>query len=338
MVFKFSCEVVGLRDYLKDPAEVEFRFNSPIAAAVHLSKKHSDGREPPANAVCVATTTAEIEDERCAAEIQAALSTPLDGRWANFKGVHASRIPLLLAVIDRVFGPLITLTESTVSILRWRSGLSEGPADPLRHRSEHLSHDGESWLEISMARSATITFGLPATPIEPSPEFEQRIVGLVSERSEEPLGHQLFREAWNQRGVHPRSALVIGVAAAEVGLKKLIGTLVPQAQWLVDEIQTPSLGKMLRKYLPSLPIKGKLLGKKIAPPNNLIKKLERAVEYRNKLVHAGQAPPDREELEEMLRAVLDLLWICDVYVGQIWAAEYISHDTVVAWENEQVPV
>jgi hypothetical protein len=92
--------------------------------------------------------------------------------------------------------------------------------------------------------------------------------------------------------------------------------------------------KILRKYLPSLPIKGKFQGKKIALPNNLIKKLERAVECRNKLVHAGQAPPDRKELEEMLRAVLDLLWIYDLYVGQIWAGECVSHDTFAAWENE----
>jgi len=48
--------------------------------------------------------------------------------------------------------------------------------------------------------------------------------------------------------MHRRSALVIGVAAAEVGFKRLVGSLVPQAQWLMDEVQTPSLAKMLASF------------------------------------------------------------------------------------------
>lgn len=337
MIFRFSCEILGLRPHLKDPADIKFHFNSPIAATIRLSTKYPDGQEPTeaSSAACSGTTTGEFEDDERATEIQGALASSLDGKWANFRGIEASRMPTTLAAIDRFFSPLIALTESTVSILRWRCGLSEGPADPFHRRSEHLSQDGESWLEISMARSATVTFGIPSRQIEASPEFEQRIVGLVSERSEEPLGHQLFKEAWNQKGAHPRSALVIGVAAAEVGLKKLIGALVPQAQWLVDEIQTPSFSKMLRKYLPSLRVKAQFQGKKIAPPNTLIKKLEKAVEYRNKLVHAGKAPPHRQDLEEMLRAVNDFLYICDVYIGHVWAAEHISVETRSAWEDDK---
>lgn len=336
MVFTFSCEIVGLREHLKAIADMEFHFNSPMAAVVHLSMKYSDGREPAdaSSVVCVGTTTGEIDDVQCAAEIYTALSSSSDGKWANFSGIAVSRMPTVLAAIDRFFTPLGTLIESTVSILRWRSGLSEGTTDPFRNRREHLSQDGEAWLEVGMARSAIATLLPGPRQIEVSPELERQVVGLVSERNDEPLGHQLFREAWNQRDLHPRSALVIGVAAAEVGLKKLIGTLVPHAQWLVDEIQTPSLSKMLRKYLPTLPVKAKVQGKKIAPPGNLIKKLERAVERRNKLVHAGEAPPNREELEEMLRAVDDFLWICDAYAGHIWVAEYISADTYAAWENE----
>src|ERR1700686_5077552 len=46
MVFKSSCEIVGLREHLKDISDMKFHFDSPIAAVVHLSKKYSDGREP----------------------------------------------------------------------------------------------------------------------------------------------------------------------------------------------------------------------------------------------------------------------------------------------------
>jgi len=51
---------------------------------------------------------------------------------------------------------------------------------------------------------------------------------MIKPGAEEPLGRQLFREAWSEREMHPRSALVvIGVAAAEVGFKRLVGSLVP---------------------------------------------------------------------------------------------------------------
>ena len=58
------------------------------------------------------------------------------------------------------------------------------------------------------------------------------------------------------------------------------------------------------------------------------------IECRNKVVHAGQGPPDSEQLEEMLVAVGDFLWICDAYAGHLWVAEYISVDTRAAWEDE----
>jgi hypothetical protein len=151
---------------------------------------------------------------------------------------------------------------------------------------------------------------------------------------EEPLAHQMFREAWSQRAAHPRSALAIGVAAAEVGLKKLISNLVPHAQWLVDEIQTPPVPTMLRKYLPTLPLKAKFKGKSLRPPTRLIKTLDEAFAFRNKLVHAGKTPPHRDKLEEMLLAVNDFLYVCDLYVGHVWAAEHISVQTRTAWEDE----
>jgi hypothetical protein len=336
MVFKFSCEIAGLREHLKEVSDMEFHFDSPMTAVVRLSAKYSDGQEPTeaSTAVCVGTTTGEIDDESCAADIRTALSSPVDGRWANFKDIDNTRRLAALAAVDCFFERLRTLTESAVSILRWRSGLSEGPIDPFRNRKEYLSQDGESWLEIHMARSMKIVFVPAPRQIVASTELERQVVGFISEKIDEPLGHQLFREAWNQRSSHPRSALVIGVAAAEVGLKKLIGTLVPETQWLVDELQTPPLTRMLQEYLPLVPVKAHFHGKKIAPPDKLIKKLQKAVRYRNKVVHAGEPPPGSDELEEMLQAVDDFLWICDAYAGHLWVADYISTATRAAWEND----
>jgi hypothetical protein len=143
----------------------------------------------------------------------------------------------------------------------------------------------------------------------------------------------LFREAWSQIGTNPRSALVIGVTAAEVGLKRLIATLVPGTDWLMQEIQVPPLGKMLRKFLPTLQLKAKRVdGGPITPPRHLIRQIEEAVEHRNKVVHAGAPPPPRQELAAMLRAVSDLLWMCDIYLGEHWAGKHISTETMKNWQ------
>jgi hypothetical protein len=55
------------------------------------------------------------------------------------------------------------------------------------------------------------------------------VAELVTSSEREPVAHELWREAWNLRHPNLRSSLVIGVAAAEVGLKQLIATLVPRA-------------------------------------------------------------------------------------------------------------
>ena len=186
---------------------------------------------------------------------------------------------------------------------------------------------------MSLARSVQIRFGIPIGPSTPAQEICAEVVKLVSAGIEEPLGHQLFREAWNLRETNPRSSLVIGVAAAEIGLKRLIGNLAPTTQWLADEVQTPSFPKMLRKYLPTLPVRARFKGKSICPLGELVRVLERAVEYRNKLVHAGKAPPRLLELEQILKAVNDVLWICDVYEGEVWAGNHVSAGNPDAWKD-----
>jgi hypothetical protein len=334
MFFKYSCEIAGLRDVVNGSGDLEFRYSSPTAAILRLAAKYSDGQEAldPFSAVCEGTTLGEIVDLTALEDLNAALSGSVDGKWANFRGVDEGRMVAIYEAIDPYFRCLRSLANSTMAVFRWRSGFAEGVNDPFLNRREYLSMDGAAWLEVPTIRGGYIVMGL-ARPINAPTNISDLVTELVTDGNEEPLGRQLFREAWYQRASHPRSALVIGVAAAEVGLKKLIGTLVPQAQWLVDEIQTPSFSKISRKYLPSLPVKGKLNGKKLVPPNALLNSLEKAVECRNKLVHAGAAPPERKDLEVMLRAVNDFLWICDLYVGHIWAANNISPATRSAWQN-----
>jgi hypothetical protein len=45
-----------------------------------------------------------------------------------------------------------------------------------------------------------------------------------------------------------------------------------------------------------------------------------------------RAPPSREKLAKMLRAISHLLWLCDVYLGEVWAMKHVSFETKKYWE------
>ncbi|MFZ0769816.1 MAG: hypothetical protein WCA49_22090 [Candidatus Sulfotelmatobacter sp.] len=333
MLFKYSYEISGLRSHLPETEDLEFRFDKPRLVIVRLTRGHPDSKNSsePLGAMCLAETAQEPADGKIASDLDSGLAGPSEGKWPLLKEATPSTIEF----IDGIFRVLKDLIERTVAVFRWREGLPEGPHNPYRNPRGYYSKDGEVWCEVSLARSATIRWGIPPSPRTPPSEMCDEVVKLVSAGIEEPLGHQLFREAWNERATNPRSSLVIGVAAAEVGLKKLIGSLVPEAKWLVDEIQAPPFSNMVRKYLPTLPVRALFQGKPICPPSKVVKTLDRAFTYRNHLVHAGKAAPHLSELEEILKAVNDFLWICDVYEGYVWASTHISLETRIAWKERE---
>lgn len=88
-----------------------------------------------------------------------------------------------------------------------------------------LQGEGEAYLEV------LASFSLDEALIH-------EIGTYVNQGLDEPLGHLLFREAWNQRITNPTSALVIGMSAAEVAIKQFVSILVPDAEWLVLGIAT----------------------------------------------------------------------------------------------------
>jgi hypothetical protein len=146
------------------------------------------------------------------------------------------------------------------------------------------------------------------------------VVDLVGQGLEEPLAHAMWREAWTQRGSNPRSALVIGVAAGEVGLKRCIAALAPVTQWLLEETQAPQISKMLKNYLPQLTDRAK----SIPVPRALRNQVDAMATARNHLVHRGEMERDWQQLESDLIAVKDVLYLLDYYQGQDWAIEQSS--------------
>ena len=302
---------------LDEDHDFRFDFNKPRPAVVCFARDRSQIEDPArTTTVCTATCEAEIPipvAEKLAAPLKDEVPAP---------GSLSSSDP-----IDEIFSDLSSLLKSTIDVFRWRHGLVGGPVGG---REAFYSEDGKRWLKASLVRGVVIRTGIAfKSSLKDVPPEE--IVRLVEEGKGEPVAHQLFREAWALKDSNPSSALAIGMAAAEVGVKELIVALVPDAQWLVKEIPSPSLMKILREYIPNLPVRAHFKDKARKPPRELIALINGGTEFRNKLVHRGESPPSWRELERILRAVNDLLWICELYRGEQWAGSHVSGDTTSQW-------
>jgi hypothetical protein len=242
--------------------------------------------------------------------------------------------PDTLKTIDEIFCPLRSISRSTIAMLNWTHGL-DSPPNPYGRSLAFYSEDGNRWLQFARATTGTFNAEEASRIVYARHVKVDEVVREVELGFEEPLGRQLFREAWRQIGVNPRGALVIGIAAAEVGLKRLIGTLIPGAEWLVQELQAPSVRKILRDFLPTLPVRARWVdGSEIKLPSKLIRKIEEAVKLRDKIVHVGALPPSGQKLATMLRSISDLLWICDVLLGEHWAMKHVSWETKKNWPSK----
>jgi hypothetical protein len=210
-----------------------------------------------------------------------------------------------------------------VELVRWR-WRSDSPHSPYVHVAAEFSADGERWLALParLHMHATLGFGLVLN------ETAQRSVQkLIEAAASEPLAHQLLREAKDVAGGNPRSALVVAVAAVESGFKHLVADLVPDAGWLAENVPSPPVVKMLKEFLPLLPVRLQLNDTVLAPPKYVRTLLTEAVEDRNRVMHTGrgQTGPDvHDQLHETLTAIQDTLYLFDYYAGHAWALEELT--------------
>jgi len=163
-------------------------------------------------------------------------------------------------------------------------------------------------------------------------EAESRdVVAVVRSGGDEPLSHQLFREALLQRQSNPRSSIMIGVAVVEVATKECIAALDPYAAWLVQELPSPPVERLLRDYLPTLPAKNTLAGRVVPPPSELLAELKKAVQGRNRVAHGGRLEVSADRVAEFLEtSAHDIVWLLTYYAGTDWALENVRNRTRIA--------
>lgn len=208
-----------------------------------------------------------------------------------------------------------------VKLVRWRSGSSR-MHDPLRHVGtlNRWSLDEITWHPLPGDYDVTVIDN-SLTQIDDA--LLANAQDLNSIAATEPIAHALWREAWSLYMSSPRSALMIGVASAEVGFKELVALLMPDAKWLVENLASPPLERMLRDFLPQLPAKNRFEGKVLPPPKETLELLKKAILERNKTTHVGDTV-NRDRAKEILLMIRNLLWLFDYYGGHTWALAFVT--------------
>lgn len=112
---------------------------------------------------------------------------------------------------------------------------------------------------------------------------------MAESGSREPLGREIWHTALgsHQRREY-RSAIILAVNAAEVGLKQYIAIAVPESAWFVMNATAPPIRKLIVDYLPKLPG----VDQDHLPEKSVRSVLHAAVQRRNTLVHVGMKTDD----------------------------------------------
>lgn len=289
-----------------------------VSIAVYTAPDASFATVTCSGVVDVAQQPSSPSDQAGGATKTAQPSPIIDGRLllpADYAGIAESEISATYARAEAVL-------QQVGALIRWRFNLSGKDSV---FTDEAVTVETEDGQAVELQPLGQFGFGDDQADIAQRELAE--VTAIVTSDIREPLAHQLLREAWNLRHTNPRSSVVIGVAAAEVGMKQLVATLVPNARWLVEELPSPPLVPMMRHYLAELPIRADVEPNRRCP-KHLRAALQGAVEARNLAVHRGSAPAI--SLRDMLASVRELLYLFDLYGGHCWAATQLSDATVAS--------
>jgi hypothetical protein len=238
-----------------------------------------------------------------------------DGRLTDPSDAPYTAMPeRMRQFIVAVRSELANAANRTVGLLRWRMA-DEGPYDAIRTRGAMWSLDCQEWHHLPTALETRTSVSLVPCI---SADIRSDVQAMLDSGAEEPLAHKLWREAWQLRGDSPRSALLIGMTALEVGVKNYIARAIPDTDWLLGQLPAPPTHRLLAEYIPTLTPPGS------AKPPSITSDEARAMRdaqgLRNRLAHTGNVEVRADRLGDELQLVQDILWRLDTASGFDWAA------------------
>lgn len=248
------------------------------------------------------------------------------------EAVTSGVLSLKKETVKYVFDDMSDFIQRTLRLARWRTN-ARGAPNPIRTGHGFMwSVDGSEWKMVADSISLRIKFGYSTrTWSKEDAEFLQT---EILKGSSEPLGHELLREADVNRDSNPRSSLILGVAAAEVGFKHFASKALPDAAWLL-ELPSPPLMEMLNRF-PWTQLKLRIYGEVPAIPELIIDEFKKAINLRNKIVHSGVANLTSETLASILDTVSDFLYFLDMLHedGRSWPVSFIRQDVIKHFKKD----
>jgi hypothetical protein len=306
------------RDFLFGGAEIRAS-NPDKAIEVVYKKRPNDGEPPPyeeSDGIIVAVCERKLVER------------------LHSDAVSSGTLSLNKEAVRQVFNDMTDAIQRTLRLARWKTNAIGGP-NPIRVGTVNYfvwSTDGSNWKLVADSIFLKVELHqLDRTWSSADTEFLQ---AELVKGTDEPLGHELLREANVNRNHNPRSSLILGVAAAEVGFKQFASKTFPDTAWLL-ELPSPPLIEMLYKF-PWEQLKLRINGKVPAVPESIIEELRKGVTLRNKVVHSGVADLSRDTLNSVLDTVKNLLYFLDTLhgSGQHWPLNFISQDVVKSFKQD----
>lgn len=228
---------------------------------------------------------------------------------------------------------LYNCLKRALRTLMWRRGIRFDYTFG-SYRNAYWSINSEQWNSFSVVARLKIVPGMPWSTKQVSSEVISEVSGFVERGEDEPLAHQVLREAWTEKSRSTRSALVLAVSAAEIGFSRCVVVLMPTNLRISSH---GPLHKRIQAHLPLLNVRWKLQGKTLLPPASLVDEIRLGVRLRNQVVHSGRETVHETEIDQVdrtLRAVSNLLWILDFYQGCKWAIENVRPEVLRSWQTD----
>ena len=157
----------------------------------------------------------------------------------------------------------------------------------------------------------------------PTKQSEESFRALWDSVAIEPIAQELLREA-SQLACSGscRSALLMAATAVETAVKDHIGRLRPDTQWILQNLPSPPIEKILRKYIPEMH-EGHAAISNWSLLSPLWTACGKLFSARNDTAHKG-VEADARAVQQHMETATDILYILDVLSGQNWARSRVS--------------
>ncbi|MCH8538634.1 MAG: hypothetical protein LAT66_12800 [Alkalimonas sp.] len=201
------------------------------------------------------------------------------------------------------------------SILSWRCFDTRDLSYQCKNWGLLFSFDFESWHRLPILGSISVEYVEQPPNINKFLSSPEEITKIIGEPQFITLPIELLCEAKKVINSSPRSSLVIAVSALEVKLKDFISKKTDKAEWLINNLQSPPIDKLLSDYVPNLVYDKQEYFKSI---DKYISVIKNVISERNKITHLG-CNTTAARVESYISSIEKVMYILDYYCNCEWA-------------------